>query len=140
MAESPSYDLKQTISLLPNQPGVYRYFNDEGEIIYVGKAKNLKKRVASYFNKKSYESRKTKSLVKNIKRIEYTAVNSEADALLLENNFIKEFQPKYNILLKDDKSFPLIKVVKERFPRYSPFEIPDKMAPHTTDRTPPCAP
>jgi excinuclease ABC subunit C len=140
MAESPSYDLKQTISLLPNQPGVYRYFNEEGKIIYVGKAKNLKKRVASYFNKKSYESRKTKSLVKNIKRIEYTAVNSEADALLLENNFIKEFQPKYNILLKDDKSFPLIKVVKERFPRVFPIRNPRQdgstyYGPYTSVRT-----
>lgn len=102
--------------LLPNDPGVYKFFDDEG-IIYVGKAKNLKKRVSSYFTKTSEINRKTFRLVQEIRHIEITAVDSEFDALLLENSLIKENQPKYNILLKDDKSFPSICVTNERFPR-----------------------
>ncbi len=105
------------ISKLPDSPGVYRYFNEEGTLIYVGKAKSLKKRVSSYFNKNTGVNRKTKRLVSEIKAIEITLVNSEFDALLLENNLIKQNQPKYNILLKDDKTFPYICVSKERFPR-----------------------
>ena len=105
------------LSKLPNQPGVYRYFNKEDELIYVGKAKSLKKRVSSYFTKQKDINRKTHRLVSEIKGIEITIVNSEFDALLLENNLIKQNQPKYNILLKDDKTFPYICVSNERFPR-----------------------
>lgn len=101
---------------LPNAPGVYKYFNNE-VLIYVGKAKNLKKRVSSYFNKQTGNSMKTRKLVKEIDHVEYVIVDSEYDALLLENNLIKENQPKYNILLKDDKSFPFICISKERFPK-----------------------
>lgn len=103
-------------NLLPDDPGVYRFFDEDG-IIYVGKAKNLKKRVSSYFTKSSDHNRKTHRLVQEIKYIEVTVVNSEFDALLLENSLIKENQPKYNILLKDDKSFPSICIARERFPR-----------------------
>ena len=101
---------------LPHDPGVYKFFDEEG-IIYVGKAKNLRKRVASYFTKTSDINRKTFRLVQEVRYIEITVVNSEFDALLLENSLIKENQPKYNILLKDDKSFPSICVTNERFPR-----------------------
>lgn len=109
--------LRQVISTLPDSPGVYRFLNEEGVIIYVGKAKSLKKRVSSYFNKQSAYSRKTEKLVSEIENIEFTLSGTEFDALLLENNFIKQYQPKYNILLKDDKSFPFISILKERFPR-----------------------
>ncbi len=105
------------ISKLPDSPGVYRYYNRDNELIYVGKAKSLKKRVASYFNKSAGINRKTLRMVTEIQSIEVTLVNSEFDALLLENNLIKQNQPKYNILLKDDKTFPYICVSKERFPR-----------------------
>ncbi len=110
-------DLKDSISSLPDSPGIYRYYNKVGELIYVGKAKSLKKRVSSYFNKQSQYNRKTEKLVSEIERIEFTIANSEFDALLLENNFIKQNQPKYNILLKDDKTFPYLCILKERFPR-----------------------
>lgn len=109
--------LKSIISTLPDSPGVYRYFNEDGEMIYVGKAKSLKKRVSSYFNKQALDSRKTERLVSEIRNIEFTLANSEFDALLLENNLIKQNQPKYNILLKDDKTFPFLCILKERFPR-----------------------
>jgi excinuclease ABC subunit C len=112
-----SDSLKATISSLPDSPGIYRYYNHEGTLIYVGKAKSLKKRVASYFNKQAQYNRKTEKLVSEIDRIEFTLTNSEFDALLLENNFIKQNQPKYNILLKDDKTFPYLCIFKERFPR-----------------------
>lgn len=102
---------------LPDNPGVYRFFNEEDILIYVGKAKSLKKRVSSYFNKQAGVNRKTRRLVSEIKAIEVTLVNSEFDALLLENSLIKQNQPKYNILLKDDKTFPYICVSNERFPR-----------------------
>ncbi len=108
---------KSEYSKLPNEPGVYKFISNEGVIIYVGKAKNLIKRVSSYFNKSSEFNRKTIKLVQEINEIEFTIVNSEFDALLLENNLIKENQPKYNILLKDDKSFPSICISNERFPR-----------------------
>lgn len=110
-------DLKNIISSLPDSPGIYRYYNQEGELIYVGKAKSLKKRVTSYFTKQSQYNRKTEKLVSEIKKIEFTIANTEFDALLLENNFIKQYQPKYNILLKDDKTFPYLCILKERFPR-----------------------
>jgi len=101
---------------LPSEPGVYRYYDKKGEILYVGKAKNLKNRVLSYFNK-SQIGYKTRMMVSKIVRLETTVVNSEYDALLLENNLIKEYQPFYNILLKDDKSYPWICIKKEPFPR-----------------------
>lgn len=101
---------------LPSNPGVYQFFNSAGTIIYVGKAKNLRKRVSSYFLKK-HDNRKTDLLVKQIVQIRHIVVDSEEDALLLENNLIKKFQPKYNILLKDDKTFPWICIKKESFPR-----------------------
>lgn len=108
---------KALISILPESPGVYRYYNDEDILIYVGKAKNIRKRVSSYFSKTAGISRKTLKLVSEIERIEYTVSNNEFDALLLENNLIKQNQPKYNILLKDDKTFPYLCILKERFPR-----------------------
>lgn len=109
--------LSDIIRNIPEQPGIYKYFNADKQIIYIGKARNLKKRVSSYFTKQKHESNKTRILVNKIDHIEYTVVNSEIDALLLENNLVKEFQPRYNILLRDDKSFPFIKITKERFPR-----------------------
>lgn len=112
----PKYSVDQR-NLLPNDPGVYRYYNIDNDLIYVGKAKNIKKRVGSYFTKSHGLNRKTLRLVSEIKTIEFTIANTEFDALLLENNLIKEFQPKYNILLKDDKTFPYICVLNERFPR-----------------------
>lgn len=111
-----SKSLELQIKTLPNEPGVYQYFDKEDVIIYVGKAKNLKKRVASYFNK-NHENGKTRVLVKKIVRIRHIVVNTETDALLLENNLIKKYKPRYNVLLKDDKSYPWICIKKERFPR-----------------------
>jgi excinuclease ABC subunit C len=105
------------VSELPHEPGVYKFFNDRGEMIYVGKAKDLRKRVSSYFTKQHGTNRKTFRLISEIRKIDFVVSNSEFDALLLENNLIKENQPKYNILLKDDKSFPFICVTRERFPR-----------------------
>jgi excinuclease ABC subunit C len=107
--------LKQIIKILPNKPGVYQYYNSEGVILYVGKAKNLKKRVSSYFTKN--QNGKTAILVKQIADIKTIVVGSEIEALLLENNLIKKYQPKYNIMLKDDKTYPWICIKKERFPR-----------------------
>jgi len=101
---------------LPNKPGIYKYFDATDKIIYVGKAKNLRKRVVSYFNKIS-DYYKTKKLVSEIKRIEFTIVDSEQDALLLENSLIKQYQPKYNLVLKDDRSYPHIVIKNEPFPR-----------------------
>ncbi|WP_370088886.1 excinuclease ABC subunit UvrC [Ekhidna sp.] len=102
---------------LPEKPGIYKFLDSEETIIYVGKAKILKKRVASYFTKANLDNRKTYRLVSEIRSIEFIIVSSEFDALLLENNLIKEHQPRYNILLKDDKSFPSICITNERFPR-----------------------
>ncbi|MDQ2658043.1 MAG: GIY-YIG nuclease family protein, partial [Bacteroidota bacterium] len=110
-------DIREAIQRLPDSPGVYRFYNSENELIYIGKAKNLKKRVNSYFTKAAGVNRKTLKLVSEITEIEYTVSDTEFDALLLENNFIKQNQPKYNILLKDDKTFPYICILKERFPR-----------------------
>jgi excinuclease ABC subunit C len=109
-------DLKLQIKTLPNSPGVYQYYDKEGVILYVGKAKNLKKRVASYFTK-THENGKTRVLVKKINSIKHIVVNTETDALLLENNLIKKHKPRYNVLLKDDKTYPWICIKKERFPR-----------------------
>ena len=109
--------IKGKIKILPNAPGVYKYFDKNGIILYIGKAKDLKKRVSSYFNKKHYENKKTKILVSKIWDVNVTVVPTEIDALLLENSLIKEFKPKYNINLKDDKTFPSIKITNERFPK-----------------------
>jgi excinuclease ABC subunit C len=108
--------IKSIVSSLPEKPGVYQYFNSEGTIIYVGKAKNLKKRVSSYFNKE-HDSPKTRVLVKQISTLKYIVVDTEEDALLLENNLIKKYLPRYNAMLKDDKTYPSICIKKERFPR-----------------------
>lgn len=105
---------------LPDHPGVYKYFNEDNELIYVGKAKSLKKRVSSYFNKNTGVNLKTRRMVKEIRRIEITLVDSELDALLLENNLIKKIQPRYNILLRDDKTYPYLLITKENFPRIFP--------------------
>ena len=109
-------ELRDKIRTLPNKPGVYQYFNKNGKIIYVGKAKNLKKRVASYFVK-TQDNAKTRILVKRIADIKYIVVDTEVDALLLENNLIKKYQPRYNIQLKDDKTYPWICIKNEPFPR-----------------------
>ena len=101
---------------IPQQPGIYKYFDSGNQLIYVGKAKNIRKRVSSYFNK-TLNSYKTHELVKRIRRIEFTIVNSEQDAFLLENSLIKEFQPVFNINLKDDKTYPFIVIKNEHFPR-----------------------
>ena len=108
--------LKNIVNNLPDSPGCYQYLNDSGTIIYVGKAKNLKRRVSSYFNKEQ-QSLKTKLLVSKIADIRYIVVNSEADALLLENNLIKRHKPRYNILLKDDKTYPSLCISNEYFPK-----------------------
>ena len=109
-------NLEVQIKSLPSSPGVYQYFDKEGKILYVGKAKNIKKRVASYFTK-SHESGKTRVLVKKIVSVKHIVVETETDALLLENNLIKKHQPRYNVLLKDDKSYPWICIKNEPFPR-----------------------
>ena len=111
-----SSSIKIELSTMPTQPGVYQFLNKENKIIYIGKAKNLKKRVSSYF-RGTISSRKTKNLIKNIAEIKHVVVNSESDALLLENTLIKKFQPKYNILLRDDKTYPWIVIKNEAFPR-----------------------
>lgn len=110
-------DVKQKISLLPHSPGVYRYYNSEGNVIYVGKAKDLNKRVAQYFVDPSRLNTKTRILVSKIADVQYSVVDSEADALLLENNLIKQYKPKYNILLKDSKTYPWICVTNDEFPK-----------------------
>ncbi len=109
--------LKDIISRLPDTPGVYKYYDKDGVLIYIGKAKRLKKRVSSYFTKNHHDSRKTAMLVERIADIQFTLVDSEVDALLLENSLIKKFQPKFNINLKDDKTYPFICIKKEPFPR-----------------------
>jgi excinuclease ABC subunit C len=109
-------EFQQIVHTIPLNPGIYKYFDDKNNLLYVGKAKSLRKRVSSYFTK-TFTSYKTHELVKHIDHIEFTIVDSEQDALFLENSLIKEFQPKYNIDLKDDKSFPFIVIKKEPFPR-----------------------
>ena len=109
-------NLKLQLKTLPSEPGVYRYYDKNGQLLYVGKAKNLKKRVLSYFNK-NQNGYRTRIMVSKIVRLETTVVNSEYDALLLENNLIKEHQPFYNVMLKDDKTYPWICIKNENFPR-----------------------
>lgn len=111
-----SPELKEKISFLPDTPGVYTYYNSEGKVIYVGKAKNLKRRVSSYFNR-THDCLRTNLLVRAIADMSYIVVPTEQDALNLENSMIKEFQPRYNVLLKDDKSYPWIVVTNELYPR-----------------------
>ncbi|WP_162340989.1 excinuclease ABC subunit UvrC [Cyclobacterium salsum] len=124
---SPSY-LPTEHQQLPDLPGVYRYYNKDGKLIYVGKAKSLKKRVGSYFSKSTGLNQKTRRMVREIHTIEITIVNSEFDALLLENNLIKKSQPRYNVLLKDDKTYPYLLLTDEPFPRIYPTRrvIPSK--------------
>lgn len=115
---SPNFE--HILKTLPSNPGVYQYFDKEGKIIYVGKAKNLKKRVTSYFNKEGSLTGKVRVLVSRIAEIKWIVVDTEYDALLLENNLIKEYQPRYNIMLKDDKTYPWICIKNESFPRVFP--------------------
>ncbi|SDG65622.1 excinuclease ABC subunit UvrC [Winogradskyella thalassocola] len=115
----PESTLDIQIKTLPHQPGVYQYFDADEHLIYVGKAKDIKKRVSSYFTK-HHDYGKTRVLVKNIASVKHIVVETENDALLLENNLIKKYKPKYNVLLKDDKSYPWICIKKERFPRVFP--------------------
>ena len=116
MSAETEKHIKMILSILPDKPGCYQYFDEKGTIIYVGKAKNLKRRVSSYFNKE-HDSNKTRVLVKQIRDIKYIVVDTEEDALLLENNLIKQYRPSYNVLLKDDKTYPSITVKNEYFPR-----------------------
>src|SRR5882757_3626553 len=113
MTQQQFSDIATTI---PTQPGIYKYYDAAGELIYVGKAKHLRKRVSSYFSK-TFTTYKTHELVQRIRRIEFTIVNSEQDAFLLENSLIKQFQPRFNINLKDDKTYPYIVIKNEPFPR-----------------------
>ena len=134
-----STSLEIQLKTLPDSPGVYQYYDKEDKILYVGKAKNLKKRVASYFTK-THENAKTRILVKKIVMIKHIVVNTETDALLLENNLIKKYQPRYNIMLKDDKTYPWICIKKERFPRVFMTRIVIKdgseyFGPYTSVRT-----
>ena len=112
--------IEPIVRSLPNHPGVYQYFDEQGTIIYVGKAKNLKKRVSSYFTNASSLTGKVRVMVRKIADLRYLVMDTELDALLLENNLIKEYQPRYNILLKDDKTYPWICIRKEPFPRVGP--------------------
>src|SRR5579863_3011465 len=109
-------NLKPVLASLPDQPGVYQYFDKEDTLLYVGKAKNLKKRVSSYFHKE-HDYAKLNLLVSKIARINYIVVKTEWDALLLENSLIKKYQPRYNVMLKDDKTYPWICIKNEPFPR-----------------------
>ena len=121
--------IKLILKSLPEKPGVYRFYDDKGTVIYVGKAKRLKRRVSSYFNK-DHESAKVRMLVTKIRDIQTVVVDSEWDALLLENSMIKQFKPKYNIMLKDDKTYPWIAVTKEPFARVFPTRRPDAASMH----------
>src|SRR3984885_14559848 len=115
----------QIASTIPVDPGIYKYFDEKDELIYVGKAKNLRKRVSSYFTK-TFTTYKTLELVQRIRRIDFTIVDSEQDSFLLENSLIKQFQPRYNINLKDDKSYPFLVIKNERFPRVYAMRNPVK--------------
>ncbi len=119
IADAPK-NIQEILKRLPQKPGVYQYFDEKGDIIYVGKAKKLKNRVTSYFTKDKYENGKTRLLVSKIRNLEFIVVETEFDALLLENSLIKKHQPRYNIQLRDDKTYPWICIKKERFPRLFP--------------------
>jgi len=120
MAENTDRDLTALVKVLPDKPGIYQFIDGGGTIIYIGKAKNLKKRVASYFKKDHSFSGKISVMVKKISDIQHIVVDTELDALLLENNLIKKYLPRYNVMLKDDKTFPWICIKNERFPRIFP--------------------
>ena len=122
----PDLDIREKVRLLPHQPGVYQFFDFSERIIYIGKAKDLRNRVGSYFNKQKYETGKTAKLVANIVDVKVFVVATEFDALLLENSLIKQHQPRYNIMLKDDKSYPWIRIRNERFPRVEGMRNPEK--------------
>ena len=113
----PEFNYKEELAKVPHEPGVYRYFDATGEVIYVGKAKDLRNRVGSYFTNSKGHDRKTLRLVSQIRKIEFTIVHTEFDALLLENQLIKRYLPKFNILLRDDKTYPFVCVTNEHFPR-----------------------
>ena len=115
----PSEHIKVLVENLPSGPGCYQYLDESNNIIYVGKAKNLRRRVSSYF-RPDQQSIKTRVLVSKIRDLKYVVVNSEEDALLLENNLIKRYKPRYNVLLKDDKTYPSIAITKEWLPRIFP--------------------
>jgi len=127
MTETTEFDSKDFLKNLTAQPGVYRMYNSKNEVIYVGKAKNLKKRVTSYF-RKNVDSIKTASLVRNIADMDVTIVNSETEAFILENNFIKKYKPRYNVVLRDDKSYPFIFLSDHTHPRLSLHRGPKKLA------------
>jgi excinuclease ABC subunit C len=109
-------EFQQIATMIPAQPGIYKYYDSEDQLLYVGKAKHLRKRVSSYFSK-TFTTYKTHELVQRIARIEFTIVGSEQDAFLLENSLIKQYQPRFNINLKDDKTYPFIVIKNEPFPR-----------------------
>ncbi|MDE6858340.1 MAG: GIY-YIG nuclease family protein, partial [Alistipes sp.] len=117
MSEEVRLTLKEQVSMLPLSPGVYQFLDRSGTVIYVGKAKSLRKRVSSYFVQSKEHSAKVRILVRHIVEVRHIVVGSETDALLLENSLIKTLQPRYNILLKDDKTYPWIVVRREHFPR-----------------------
>lgn len=129
--------LRGIVLNLPETPGCYQYLDETGKIIYVGKAKNLKRRVSSYFNKEQ-QSNKTRLLVTKIRDIRYVVVKTEEDALLLENNLIKRYKPHYNVLLKDDKTYPSIAVTSEYLPRISRHGNAENAGPLTTALTATC--
>ena len=110
-------DFRAISDTVPHQPGVYRFLDKSGTILYVGKAKDLRSRVSSYFGDRRDRAHKTRVLVKNAHHLEFTIVETEADALLLENTLIKKYQPRYNVMLRDDKSYSYICIKNERFPR-----------------------
>ena len=115
-----TFDAKKFLANVPHLPGVYRMYDDKSTVIYVGKAKDLKKRLSSYF-RKQLSSKKTEALVASIQHIETTITTSETEALLLEHNYIKTYQPRYNVLLRDDKSYPYILLTKETHPRITAY-------------------
>ena len=115
-----TFDAKKFLANVPHLPGVYRMYDDSNTVIYVGKAKDLKKRLSSYF-RKQLNSKKTEALVASIHHIETTITTSETEALLLEHNYIKTYQPRYNVLLRDDKSYPYILLTKETHPRITSY-------------------
>ena len=121
------FDSKKFLSDVSHEPGVYRMYDDKDQVIYVGKAKDLKKRLSSYF-RKNLSSKKTEALVSSIHHIDITITSSETEALLLEHNFIKLYQPRYNVLLRDDKSYPFILLTKERHPRITSYRGTKKIA------------
>ena len=121
----PAFDHNAFLKNLTSQPGVYRMYNEQGDVIYVGKAKNLKNRVSSYF-RKNVDNAKTRSLVANIASMDVTVVNSETEAFLLENNFIKKYKPRYNVVMRDDKSYPFIFLSAHEHPRLSFHRGPQK--------------